>query len=889
MKNQKKNLFYSNRFVILAFFCSAILTCIIYAIHNIYPFGDQTILRVDLFHQYAPFLEELRNRILNGQSLSYSWEGGLGKDFVAQMAYYTASPISFLILLFPQKALPEALAFFILIKISFSASTFSYYIKKHFQRNDFSILIFGLLYSFCAFVTCYYWNVMWLDTVALFPLVALGTEKLIHENKHIFYYSVLTLTIIVNFYMAVLVCIFTAFYFLAVLLSHYHLRQDYRVMLMRMVKFGFVSILSAMTAMFILAPVAQALSNTATSNTAFPEFSIYTNVYQLFTGHFLGARPAVLARNEDLPNIYSGILTLMLLPFYFFNKKNNKREKWYLSAMLVLMLLCSCIKPLDYIIHGFHFPSNLPHRYTFIYSFILLYMAYSGFIHIRDCHFRFVVFAALFYVAVILISEFLIVPSIPEIDRVLSNQDILLNFTAFVVYFCLLYYLYKHPIKNMKGLLGVLFLCVCAECLYSGAENLEETSDRQEYTAYMDSTEKAIDYLNEREDGQFYRTEFRRFTTINDASLYHYNGFSQFSSLAPGGISNFIANLGIAATGNSFRYYDPTPLIDAIFDIKYVMNKKEPMAKNKYTLLENFNNIWVYENEQVLPLGFIVNQEISEWKVSNSQPFDVQNDFIHKATGIQENLFTLMEADHIICMNMNTTKINNADNCFNYTLNDPSNLSLIPSVTATYTSPEDQYLYLYVDATNAQRFVYHTKTENQDRELSAGKSLIDVGYVSAGETVTVEFSLTKRGLFEKSYRENGTVKLYAASYNDSIFQNAYRILNDHIYNITSFSDTDIEGIVSTDTDGVLFTSIPFIDGWNVTIDGERTDKLSIGENGVIGVKITAGNHIVKFSYRQQVLPKALLISIIGLLLFFLYTYFDKIYQQKNPIIQKSQV
>ena len=51
------------------------------AVKGIYPYGAQSILQIDLYHQYAPFHEELRNRLLSGQSLLYSWEGGLGKVF----------------------------------------------------------------------------------------------------------------------------------------------------------------------------------------------------------------------------------------------------------------------------------------------------------------------------------------------------------------------------------------------------------------------------------------------------------------------------------------------------------------------------------------------------------------------------------------------------------------------------------------------------------------------------------------------------------------------------------------------------------------------------------------------------------------------------------------
>lgn len=879
MENSRKNWFYENRFVIASFFCAAVIMCITYILRRVYPFGDQIVLKVDLYHQYAPFHEELRSRILNGQSLMYSWEGGLGKEFVTQMAYYTASPISFLILLFPQKLLPEALAIFILLKTAFSASFFSYYLKEHFNKNDLSILVFGLLYAFTAFMTGYYWNVMWLDSVALFPIVALGVERLIHQNKHILYYVSLTLTMIVNFYMAVLVCVFTAAYFMVVLFANYEWKKNSRVMIARMIKFAIVSIIAALTAMFILAPVAIALGQTATSDTSFPKFEIYENVYQLITNHFIGARPVVLARNEDLPNVYSGVITMMLIPLYFFNTKINKREKWLMSLLLILMLLCACIKPLDFMIHGFHFPSNLPHRYTFIYSFIMLYIAYKGLINIKTCRFEFVVYAAILYTVVILVTEFVMVPAIQDIDRVLTNSDIIINIVAMIIY-AFIIYSYKNSKPDMLGgLMGIIFICVFAECMFSSYEGLDRTTSREAYVKYIDGTEEAIDYMNEKENGEFYRTEFRRFTSINDAALYHYNGFSQFSSLAPGGISEFIGNLGIAATGNSYRYYDPTPLIDAMFDIRYVMNKDGEITKDRYVFEEQFDNVWVYRNDRALPLGFMVNSDIKDWQTEDSMPFDVQNDFVKLSTGTDKDMFTPIEPDSIDKTYMEVSEQLD-DNSFKYTLTDPANLSLEPTVTATFTSDKDQYMYVYVDAGNTKRVKYQTNTANEDRELSAGKSLFDIGHVSAGEQITVSFSLTNKGEFEKTYRKDGTVKIYAASYDDEVFNEAYNKLNSNTFNITSFEDTRIEGTVNAESDGVMFTSIPYVDGWKVTVDGQSVDKVSIGNDGVIGIDIPSGEHTVVLQFKSKGLVPAVVISFIGLILAVVYTLADSILKKK---------
>ena len=122
---------------------------------------------------------------------------------------------------------------------------------------------------------------------------------------------------IVNFYLAVLVCVLITLYFLALTFTAYPPRAEkgnITIILRRCISFSLVSVLCALTAIFILAPVGIALSATAVSDSTFPSFDVYPNVWQLAVNHFLGARPCVLARNEDLPNIYSGVLTLVLLP-----------------------------------------------------------------------------------------------------------------------------------------------------------------------------------------------------------------------------------------------------------------------------------------------------------------------------------------------------------------------------------------------------------------------------------------------------------------------------------------------------------------------------------------------------------------------------------------------
>lgn len=637
--------------------------------------------------------------------------------------------------------------------------------------------------------------------------------------------------------------------------------------------------------MFLTIPTALALGQTATSNTGFPRFEIYQNVYQLITNHFIGARPVVLARNEDLPNVYSGVLAVMLAPLYFANKRVNKKEKIGMAALLIFMLLCSCIKPLDYLIHGAHFPSNLPHRYTFIYSFIMLRLAFVAFWDIKNTKLDILNYAFIIYTCIILLTEFVLAPNISDIDRVLDNGDIVINIVAMICYIILLNIYKGTESTGYATVFTVFFVFAVAEAMFSSYVGLDRTTSRDSYVKYIPATDEAVAKLNEKENGNFYRTEFRRFTTINDAALYHYRGFSQFSSLAPGGISDFIGSLGIAATGNSYRYYDPTALVDALFDVKYVMNKADDsgngeIKNERYHKIDQIDNVWVYQNDRVLPLGFMTDSKIKNWETKDSTPFAVQNQFINDAAGVSGEMFTDVPITSLNKTFMNT-RDEEGNNTFKYTLTEPANLSLEPTVTAEIVSDKDQYLFVYVDAGNAKRVKYVTNTANEDRELSAGKSLFDVGHVSKGEKITVSFALTNKGEFEKTYRKDGTVKIYAASYNDSVFQQAYDKLNQHTFNITDFKDTDITGTINAVEDGVMFTSIPYVDGWHVFVDGKAVDKVDIGNRGVIGVDITKGEHTVEFKFKTRGLVPGLVISCVSVVALVGYTIFDKKRKQKN--------
>jgi len=78
--------------LVLAFLLPAAIMLTLFMINGIYPFGDRSFLFSDMYHQYMPFFSELLHKVRGGESLSFSYQVGIGSNFLALYGYYLASP-----------------------------------------------------------------------------------------------------------------------------------------------------------------------------------------------------------------------------------------------------------------------------------------------------------------------------------------------------------------------------------------------------------------------------------------------------------------------------------------------------------------------------------------------------------------------------------------------------------------------------------------------------------------------------------------------------------------------------------------------------------------------------------------------------------------------------
>jgi len=380
--SQIKN--YKWNYLALAFTIPVVGMLFVMLISQYEPFGKYSMLYSDMYHQYYPFFVEFRRAILSGDGLLYTWSIGLGMDYLGLIAYYLASPLNLLSIFVPEGWLLEFFSLLVPVKLGLASVFFALFLKNVFEKDDLSISLFGAMYGLCAWALGYQWNIMWLDTFALVPLVVLGMVRLLKDRKFILYTLTLALAIAANYYIGLFVCIFVFLLFFIYEICRWQGIKRFFGDLFRIAVFSALAI--GMTA-FLELPAFAALQTTQSSVNNFPTTFRLNIADENTIPGLLDAMRQVAGNmgaaieptyKEGLPNLYCGVGSLLLAVLYLTAKEVRVRDKVCAVCLLLFFNVSFIIRQLDYIWHGFHFTNMIPYRFSFLHSFVVLYMAYRA-------------------------------------------------------------------------------------------------------------------------------------------------------------------------------------------------------------------------------------------------------------------------------------------------------------------------------------------------------------------------------------------------------------------------------------------------------------------------------------------------------------------------------
>lgn len=876
----------NNSSVIFSFMCAIAVVLLFFFCYAVYPFGDKNVFRMDLYHQYGPLFAELYERLTQSRSLLYSWNSGGGSGFLGNYLNYLASPAALLTLLFGHVGVPNSIGAMVLLKAGLSSAAFTYYLRRSQGKNNFSAAAFGVLYAFCGFFIAYFWNVMWLDAMVLFPLVVLGIEKAVHRKRFTLFALSLAATLVTNYYMGYMVCIFSVVYFFIFYFSSFKLTalcdampdkqavfdgsktvlaNKLKLLLLKIkysrflragLNFASGALVAGALAAAALVPVFFVLRNCSATSGTFPsKLESYFSVFDFLANHLASLDPTIRSSGEDvLPNVYCGIVTIILIPLYLFCGRIKLRERLAHVALLAFFFFSFNTNFANYIWHGFHFPNDLPYRFSFIYSFILLAMAFKCLVNIRAFTAKQVMGAGLGVLAFIIAAE------------KIGSKNIL-DYTIIIsIIFCAIYTVVLAMFTNKKyrtsSISLLLLCCIVAEAAIADTDHFNLGQTNTAFTSDYDEFAELKGKLDSHDKG-FYRMELTNLRARMDPCWFDYNGLSTFSSMAYEKTANLQSRLGMFSNYiNSYTYHLQTPVYNAMMSLKYVVNNSDSLQINPdyYTFMTSVDKFSAYSNKYFLPIAYCVSPDILDWERTSQNPFIVQSDYFRLSTGL-EGVFDKLEITNVEYNNIEkfTEGFDDGEFVLDKIDNDSGgsvHISVSPAVS--------QSCYLYVRSSGVDSIFIDGETIYASQDIGE-PYVFDMGKCEAGESLTIEIPLAE----DKNY---STMYFFAYGLNQPVFQTGYDLLSSGRLRVDSFEDTRISGSITAAHDCIMYTSIPYDDGWSVAVDGKPVasgDYHRVGD-ALLGVALTKGEHTVELEYFPRGLAEGLIISALGVVVLLLY-------------------
>ena len=856
-------------YLFYAFLIPLALMYLIYLSMGIHPFGNGSVLVLDLNGQYVYFFESLRNAVCGDGSFLYTFSRALGGEYMGMYAYYLASPLSSLVCLFPAARILEALLTIILIKTGLCGLTFGFYLHKHSKNpNRIMVVAFSVMYALCSFAVVHQNNVMWTDAIIWLPIIAYSIEQLITNGKYKLFIISLALTMMSNYYIGYMVCIFCVVYFF-----YYHLAYGKEICnpfskrlnaLRSFVRFAASALIAAAIAAFIILAAYYSLTF-GKNEFSDPNWSLKAkfDILDFFTKFLPGTYDTV--RPEGLPFVYCGILVLIAVPVYFTSKSIKIREKMASLGLVFFFMLCFIASPLDLIWHGFQNPNWLNHRYSFMLCFILLVLAYKGFGNLRRCNEKFILAVSAFIVLFVAICQKMTFDTyVVSDEKIQTFQTVWLTVIVTVVLFAVLCVLMRtnNP-KNREGITAILASVICIEIFCNALAMVVQFDDDVVYSSYngynsfISELRPVVEELKEY-DSSFYRMEKTVHRKNNDNMALGIRGLSNSTSTLNSSTIKFLNNMGYTSRSHLSKYLGGTPVNDSLLGLKYVIDQKDSTALVNY-YDEEFSNgkYTVYQNPYALSVAYESSRDVLDFDFEKYKTqFQKLNGVVSAIAGYESDVQLFKPVSDVeetysgctlsgsyISKTFMKTKENGAASV---------SYSFIAGASAEY--------YFHTPSNSPKECLLEVNGEGLGKYLGSDtRHIFSIGWFEKGEKVTVTIQLKDDPL-----NLIGGLN-YVWYLDEDLYNKTFAELNQKPqWQIDDHSHDHLSGSLYTQkTDTMIMTTIPYDEGWQVYVDDERVEIYQ-ALDALIAFDVEGeGEHTVEMKYMPRIYKIGMIVSVTG--------------------------
>ncbi len=835
--------------------------------------GDITLLTGDMIEQYVPYIKMLCRDILNGESIWFSWSSSLGMNTSLINAYYAMSPFNIFYLLFWNVDVNIITAIIIILKNGIAAYTFHIFLKRVMRCEGIQSILFSVMYALSMYMVNYgfIYN-SWMDGVILLPLICTYIYEL-ETNKKSYLKLIVSYVVlfISQFYIGYMVGIFS-FLFLIVLLFTGE-KKTFSAILKRILKYaGSVVLAIGIVALFLLPALIFLITNNPEDASEFQslEIKIYEWLYALFWG-------SSVPMLNSYPALYCGWPILILVPLFFFNKEIEIKEKIRYGILVFFIVLTTIINPLYQLMHAFDAPNFHNHRHAFLIVFLFCALAAKQSMYVKAIKMKNLIFVLIGYLVI-----YPILAWFSDIEHTDFTFKVIVNIALALIWFGLWFLLVKNKInKQGIAILTVLFLLVE---LFANGWYIIDTSDNyhsEVYGVWKDGITEAVSEINT--DDDFYRMYYQIDMITNSDSWFGYNGVSDFSSAENYNLRQSMQHLGVYTSPRVFAPLGTgmTPPVEALLGVKYIVLGPDP-----YIDLSEENYYQINENKYCLNLGYMVSDDIINYEYDSLNSFENINSLMQIISGEKSRCFekyvgqVVVESENVeIVIGDELTAMRYDTNLYEYGMVTYSVIKENVEGPIYIQFPREESV-LFEDAPylpGGYENIFHkhgSLTVPYIKPLLIGEEEYAMA-VMMNETTVNEFSFETPIFYE---------------YNEAALAQIHNTLSQSQMEVEEYADGYVKGNVTVPEERtVLFTSIPYDEGWTVWVDGIEKEAIAVVGDAFLALELEPGYHELEFEYEAPGLKAGMGISAvsIGIYIALIVTVCVKEKKEKNINTQEE--
>ncbi|MEL0446281.1 YfhO family protein [Streptococcus pneumoniae] len=832
----------------VSFIIPVIIMIGVYLSQGIYWNSDTSPLLGDGFHQYVIFDVALRNILHGNDSLFYTFTSGLGLNFYALSSYYLGSFLSPLVYFFDLTNMPDAVYLTTLLKFGLIGLSTYFSLNKLFQSIPNPLkLALSTSYDLMSFTVSQLEIKTWLDVFILIPLIITGLHLLITEKKSSLYFTSLSILFVQNYYFGYMTALFLIFWYLC------QISWDFKTRKSSFLDFVVTSFLAGMASLILTLPTLFDLQTHGEKLTEITKFQTESSWYlDLFAKQFIGSFDTT--KYGAIPMIFVGLLPFILTILFFTMKSIKFHVKLIYAIFFAFLIASFYIEALDLFWQGMHTPNMFLHRYSWIFSTLLIYTAAEVLNRLKEIKiWNFLV--SLF----LLVTGFLTTIYLKLHYSFLTDLNILLTLEFLVVYSLLLLAVIKKFISvNLFAILISLFIMVemslNASSQIDGIAKEWGFASRSSYNRDIPAMESFSAYIG----NQFTRTEKLETQTGNDSMKFNYNGISQFSSVRNRSSSSTLDKLGFKSSGTNLnlRYGNNSILADSLFGIQYNISEN-PIDKYGFKDIYQKDNLTLYENQFSLPIAFASQSVYNDVKF-NEHTLDNQASFLNQLANVNFDYFSPIpyekneNTDDLISV----TSSSKEDAAIQYQIEVPENSQVYLSFTNLHFSNDKQKK---VDIlVNGKK-----KTFTTDNVFS----FFNLGYTKEKKTFNINVSFP--GNSQVSFESPTFYRLDTKTFTEAI----QKIKEQPV--TVSTSKNKVFATYDVQQDTSIFFTIPYDKGWSAYQDGKKIE-IKQAQTGFMKVDVPKGKGTITLSFIPNGFITGAICSFTSLLLFGIYNYRRKL-------------